>query len=136
MSRARKHFLLQQPGLGLPMVALVLNVLWLGFLLVELRGQKPLLRVATTAPPAARQMVRLEVRSETDFRVDGEPVGTVADLEFRLGGKIAASNQLAVRVGPGVSGAAVVQVLEACSRAGFGRVSLDTAETTASAREP
>ncbi len=140
MKSLREHFLWRQPGMAAPFAALLLNAILLALLLFGIRATTGPLRISTgTSPVSSRAGVAplvMEIRSDTDLRLDGEPITTLADLQFRLEGKSAANRAMTVRISRGVEGATVMQVLEAASRGGVGRVSLDTGQTTATAPGP
>jgi biopolymer transport protein ExbD len=140
MKSFREHFLWRQPGLAAPFAALLLNAILLGLLLFWIRASAGTLRVATgvtaTTSRAGVAPLALEVRADNDLRLDGEPISTLADLQFRLEGKSAANRAMTVRVNRGVEGATVMRVLEVAARGGVGRVSLDVNQTTSSVPGP
>ncbi len=107
----------------MPVVALTIAVLVLVIVLLQTHSDKPSLLLGTSATVGTRQVL-VEVRGTQDFRVDGEPVSTVSDLQFRLSGKSPADSELTLSYTVGLSPAQLNEVLEACSRAGFGRVVL------------
>ena len=123
LTLGRRHPLWQQPGLGMPLFAMTLAVLMLAIVVVQKHSDKPALMLGTSSVGGSQQVV-VEVRGMDDFRVGGEPVSTLTDLQFRLSGKSPGSSQLTLTYAPGLSAAQLNEVLEACSRAGFGRVVL------------
>ena len=123
VTTGRRHPLWHQPGFGMPLVAMTLGVLMLAIMLVQNHSDKPALLISSSTIGDARQVL-IEVRGMDDFRVDGEPVSTLTDLQFRLSGKSPGSSELTLSYAPGLTAAQLNEVLEACSRAGFGRVVL------------
>lgn len=124
MTRARRHYLWRQPGLGMPAVALALALVGIILLLLQTRAERPSLLLGTRGVGSGVATVRVEVRAADDFRVDGERLATLTDLEFRLGGRSGPDAALELHLMPGVPGDALVGVLDACSRAGFAKVAL------------
>ena len=131
LTLGRRHPLWQQPGLGMPLVAMTLAVLMLVIALVQNHSDQPALMLSTETAGSSQQVL-VEVRATNDFRVDGEPVTTLTDLQFRLSGKSPGSSQLTLSYAPGLTAAQLNEVLEACSRAGFGRVVLSDDAPSAS----
>lgn len=129
MTRARRHYLWRQPGLGMPAVALALALVGIILLLLQTRADRPSLLLGTRGVGGGVATVRVEVRAPDDFRVDGERVATLTDLEFRLGGRSRPDAALELHLMAGVPGDVLVGVIDACSRAGFGKVALVAPDT-------
>ena len=135
--RTQAHPLRREPGVALAGVGLVVLVVALVGALAMLRGARTALHVSLDSAPSsvAGRPLRVEVRSEREFRVDGEPLSAVEDVDFRLGGKAGTAPFAQVVVGAGVPAPVLVRVLEACTRAGFTRVNVESEAQTSGTAE-
>lgn len=119
----RPHYLAREPGLGIPFVALIANVLLLLYVGAQLH--------------ASSGRLNLAMRQQTDFdkaqvvvsatgvtMLNGSPMGSLQELEFHLSALSANSNGISVEVPPNVPSQRLADVLQACSRAGFTDVAL------------
>jgi hypothetical protein len=120
--------MLRDPGLALPVIALVVNILLIAFLVVELRSARKNMRVAFVSQPAvaarAKEVTRLDIGPGAALSLNGEAVKSMDDLEFRLAGKGAAARGVVIAVGSDVTASQLTRVLALCSRAGLTDVAL------------
>ena len=135
--RSQAHPLRREPGVALAGVALVVLVVALVGSLAMLRGARNALHVSIDSNPSAAtsRPLRVEVRSEREFRVDGEPLSAVEDVDFRLGGRAGTAPFAQVVVSAGVPAPVLVRVLESCTRAGFTRVNVESEVQTSGTAE-
>jgi biopolymer transport protein ExbD len=127
----RGHYLFRNPGLAMPFVAFVVNLLVLCLLLVELRALRSSLRVSLQTAGAvpvsmAPGVAVIALGPGTDVRLNGVPLVSVNDIEFRVSGLPRQGTGITVRVAPGADSRTVVRVLQACARAGFTSVALES----------
>ncbi|MCX7018367.1 MAG: hypothetical protein WCK47_13525 [bacterium] len=134
-SAAPSHYLMREPGLALPLLALTVNIVLIAFLMSSLRMSRERVRVVfeparqteKTAPVAAL-IPALQVAGENDLRLDGERLTSLDDLEFRLEGRSGAGSSMLLRLAPGVPASLLTRILKICAEAGFSFVALENAE--------
>ncbi|MBX7243976.1 MAG: hypothetical protein K1X53_00660 [Candidatus Sumerlaeaceae bacterium] len=131
MSSASTHYLYRNPGLALPLVALVVNLAVIMFMLQEMRASRSRVRAAF-APVGAvvagdSKTPLLEVFSAEEFRLEGEPIRSTEDLEFRLGGRASSGPTIRVATAPAVDAQTLARVLRACGQAGFTNAAVELA---------
>jgi hypothetical protein len=113
------------PEFGLPVVALVANVLAIGALLVVLKSGEGRVRVVWDAGRAPADAPVLLAVSSTDIRLDGKPVATLGDLERLLEGRSAEGATMRLVVGDRVDGPFLARLLQVCARSGFASVRVE-----------
>ena len=123
-------YLVREPALVLPLVALVINVLLIAFMLVDVRRAGGRVRVAfaSQSRPAAQQpgpLPVLTIVAADDLRLDAERMTSVDDVEFRLRGRAGEGSAMVIRVGTEVPAEILTSVLQCCARAGYGNVALE-----------
>jgi biopolymer transport protein ExbD len=129
MKRSSAHFLLREPALALPLVALALNVVLIAFLLVEIRSVRSSIKVALTASSLSGSrplsVPRLRIGPGTALHLDDESVPSADELEYRLGGRTKSGNSITVHTDPDISASRLAEILHVCSRSGFTNVALE-----------
>lgn len=127
MKRTEPPLARQTPEFGLPVVALVANVLAVCALLIVLRSGEGRIRVTVSDPRMPADAPVLVANAASDIRLDTQPVATLGDLEHRLSGRSAAGTSLRLVVGQRVDGPFLARLLQVCARAGFSSVSIEPA---------
>lgn len=152
----RAHYLTGgDPGRGLPLVALLANLALLAAVIVQVRAMRPPMKTAVaraTAAGVARgfdprgpsadapPLLRLSgpARGDADT-LDGKPLRTAMDLDFRLKSLAGRSTTLVMATDADTPAERVTEALRAAAEAGFleTRVELrrDTATTTSTGRK-
>jgi len=125
MRRAFVHPARQVPEFGLPIVALVANVLAIAALLVVLKSGEGRVRVVWDAVRAPADAPVLVAVSSTDIRLDGKPVATLGDLERLLEGQSAGGATMRLVVGDRVDGPFLARLFQVCARSGFASVRVE-----------
>jgi hypothetical protein len=124
------HYLTREPGLALPGAALVLNFVLIVLLLFESRAMKKNVHIAfSSGRPTLNERGHaptLEVSAGESFRLDGQEIATLADLEFRLEGRASAGSALILRLDAAASAARLTEILNVCTRTGFTNIAIES----------
>lgn len=128
--RRNAHYLWREWELAMPLLAIVMNVLLLAIVTVGIRSMQQRLHVefSTLQGPIAtdpRRTVQVRVEPGPAFLVDEQRQATVGDVEERLAQRAAGARGAMIRFSSGVPAEVLMQVLEACSRAGIGSVAIE-----------
>ena len=137
MREPAAHYLVREPAIALPLVALALNVVLVVLLVIQTSRERDRLHVAFTpastttttgaagAPTGPAAQPLLEVKSVASFTLDGEPLTTIGDLEFRLSARATPGAVLRLAPSPTLDAESLARVLRSCVRAGFASVAIE-----------
>lgn len=122
----RPHYLARDPVWALPLVALVANLALVVIVLMQVHTPKSNLRVSVADPsrsvPASWQAPVLQVAGNGGLTLDGSPLVTPLDLEFRLEALADRGPALILRTAAKTDAAAMAKLLQTISQAGFSDV--------------
>lgn len=115
----KPHYLLHEPGLGLPLVALAVNLLVITALWQwsARDAQRVSIGWSSTAPPSAVPQIQLTGTGQLEL--NNVPVNSREDLQFRLSALSANGNQVRVEFSPDLPSDQLSDVLRICSQSGF-----------------
>jgi biopolymer transport protein ExbD len=122
------HFLFREPGMALPIVALVANLLFVSWLFLELRSQEPYVRLSVASSATARpgqEIPVLRAAAGGELYLQGARIRSLTELETVLGDHLTPSAALVLQAGPEVSAHVIARLLELCARAGFMSVQIE-----------
>lgn len=132
----KTHYLLRDPGLLLPLAALVINLVFVLFLLVQTHrshnnlrlifpAQRPGVSASAVAAPSGPVLV---VGPGEQVKLNGETLSSEQDLQFRLNGASRpARSAVTLRVAPDVAARTLIRVMQSCAAAGFPDVAVEPA---------
>lgn len=135
--RAQSHYLLREPGAWLPVVALVLNVAFVGFLMSEARTVQTNLKADFAASGASggafagsTKAPMLIVGPGKKMRLDGGAVDSAAELKTALSPVSQVGTIITIRTEGDASADLLSEALQLCGQAGFTKVVFETKPAT------
>lgn len=121
----KQHYILHEPGLGFPMLAVALNLLVLVGIWQWSGWEKQRVSVAWDQHATARSDVpRIAITSSGQVLLNQQSVSKLEELQFKLSALSSAGNQLLLSYDLSVPAGRLAELLQICSQAGFTSVSM------------
>lgn len=131
----RRHYLLTEPALGVPLLAMAAAFLVLAQCVVILRATSRTVQVTLASAvlgerPEIGSLPVLTIAGTGEFEFEGRTLRSLGALESALERRAAGGPALVVVAPPGLPAEQLTEVLGRCSRAGFTQILLDTTPLT------
>lgn len=119
----KAHYLAREPGLGIPFVALLANVVLLIYVSAQLPAAAGRLNLVIQQQDGAIK-AQIVISDAGIPMLHGSAMATLQELEFHLSALSVNGNGISVQVPPNVPSQRLADILQTCSRAGFTDVGL------------
>jgi biopolymer transport protein ExbD len=129
----RAQYWLREPSLGLPLLALGINlavVAWTWWVVLP-QTPAPKITILSSSPIQTNSLtVSVEILASGEVLLDGKPLVQGSNLQAELVNQVDTQAAVVVRVPESLKSGRLVEALSACNRAGFTELAISVLATS------